>query len=243
MPGFRKRVRRTRKKAIQSRNSRYYSRRSPVGYNLSLIPRGIGNDPVPNYMPFTMKYNDTVFLNPGAGAKAFNTFSCNGMYDPDITNVGHQPLGFDQLMALYNHYTVLTAKITATFIPNGSAAGAGQQICGIYTDANVTAANFAVTAYCEQTGTRFGYLGATTATGPIRVTKTFDAASYFGKPRGTLLNSSLYRGSISANPSEQAYFQVFCGATDLAADPAQTTVNVQIEYRGIWSERTELVQS
>lgn len=42
-------------------------------------------------------------------------FSANGVYDPNITGSGHQPRGFDQLMALYDHCTVIGSKITCHF--------------------------------------------------------------------------------------------------------------------------------
>ena len=35
--------------------------------------------------------------------------------DPNHTGVGHQPLYFDQLMTIYNHYIVIGAKITVKF--------------------------------------------------------------------------------------------------------------------------------
>ena len=34
---------------------------------------------------------------------------------PNHTGVGHQPLYFDQLMTIYNHYIVIGAKITVKF--------------------------------------------------------------------------------------------------------------------------------
>lgn len=56
-------------------------------------------------------YANRFTLTPGAGTVASHVFSANGCYDPDLTAVGGQPLGFDQLMALYDHYVVKTAKI------------------------------------------------------------------------------------------------------------------------------------
>jgi len=59
----------------------------------------------------TLRYGERVSYSGIAGSSAFYTFSANGMYDPNITGTGHQPRGFDQLMALYDHYIVKTATI------------------------------------------------------------------------------------------------------------------------------------
>ncbi len=61
-----------------------------------------------NRLPIKFKYQTSGTLNPGvAGVAAIQVMTANGLYDPDITGVGHQPRGFDQIMALYNHYTVV----------------------------------------------------------------------------------------------------------------------------------------
>lgn len=55
----------------------------------------------------TLRYATRFLMDPGAaGTAATYNFAANGMYDPDITGVGHQPRGFDQVMALYDHYIV-----------------------------------------------------------------------------------------------------------------------------------------
>ena len=67
--------------------------------------------PVPLKMAATLLYSDQITLNPAAGTVSKHVFSANGLFDPNITGVGHQPRGFDQYMALYNHYTVIGARI------------------------------------------------------------------------------------------------------------------------------------
>lgn len=39
-------------------------------------------------------------------------FTVNGMFDPDVTGVGLQPMGFDEWTAFYTHYEVLASTIT-----------------------------------------------------------------------------------------------------------------------------------
>lgn len=51
------------------------------------------------------------------------TFRLNSLFDPNYTSTGHQPMGFDQLAALYNRYRVdkCTVEVFAT-----CAAGTGE---------------------------------------------------------------------------------------------------------------------
>ena len=85
-----------------------------------------------------LRYVEYFTLNPAAaGLPATHVFSANGLYDPNITGVGHQPRGFDQLMALYDHYYVSRSKIIADFasISNNSVA---PWVCGIVLDDDAT---------------------------------------------------------------------------------------------------------
>lgn len=73
-------------------------------------------------------------IDPAIGGLAStHVFSANGLFDTDITGVGHQPSGFDQLMTFYDHYTVTHAKITVT-AQNSDATLS--QLFGIYVQDN-----------------------------------------------------------------------------------------------------------
>lgn len=63
-----------------------------------------------------MLFGDTNYLLTGNGlAPVHRDFSANGLYDPDITGVGHQPRGFDQMMAIYEKYIVTGVKVEVWF--------------------------------------------------------------------------------------------------------------------------------
>ena len=36
------------------------------------------------------------------------------MFHPDKSSVGHQPMYFDQLQAIYDHFTVINSRIKVT---------------------------------------------------------------------------------------------------------------------------------
>lgn len=57
------------------------------------------------------------------------TFRVNSCYDIDLTNVGHQPLYFDQLTAVYTNYEVTAFKMDVKIV-NQSTTTNSQVCCG-----------------------------------------------------------------------------------------------------------------
>lgn len=60
-------------------------------------------------------YCDTKALTPGSGADR-HLWEVNGIYDPDHTGVGHQPMFHDQWAQLYTQFRVLDMKVTCQFL-------------------------------------------------------------------------------------------------------------------------------
>lgn len=68
--------------------------------------------PLKNSLHSTMLYTETITLGTSAiGTGDQYVFSANGAYDPNITSTGNQPRGWDQLIALYDHFIVTRSKI------------------------------------------------------------------------------------------------------------------------------------
>ena len=51
----------------------------------------------------------------------------NSLFDPDFTGTGHQPYYFDQFATIYQRYTVIGSKLTATFTPIPAAINGPEQ--------------------------------------------------------------------------------------------------------------------
>ncbi len=67
----------------------------------------------------TMRYTEQFQIDASAAdVPGGYIFSANGLNDPNITGIGHQPRGFDQLMAMYRHYEVLESMIEIWADPN-----------------------------------------------------------------------------------------------------------------------------
>ena len=69
------------------------------------MPRSIGGFKefgVPNSINVRLRYSDVITLTSTAGSLSKHVFRSNSLFDPDFTGVGHQPMYYDQLGALYS---------------------------------------------------------------------------------------------------------------------------------------------
>jgi hypothetical protein len=70
---------------------------------------------VPDRIITDMPYGEMIERTPGSATDLY-TFRLNSTFDPDLTGVGHQPLGRDQLASvLYNKYRVHAVRVHVSF--------------------------------------------------------------------------------------------------------------------------------
>lgn len=190
----------------------------------------------PKELKITHRYTDRLTLTGTAGASISQVYSCNGMYDPDITSTGHQPYYFDQLAAIYNHYTVLASKITVRLVP-----GSGNTVGSVFTmyindDASVTYSN-ADSAAENQTAV-WKMLGSG-GTSEVVVSKKWRAQDAFGP--GVISDPNL-QGTTGANPTEQQTFTIRYNSVDGASTVSCAAI-VCVEYQAIWQELKDVAAS
>jgi len=184
-------------------------------------------------------YNDNRTISPSAAASTAYVFSANGLFDPDITGAGHQPMGFDQLMALYEHYTVTSGKITVSFV-NESATENGYVGIGLFPDSSVETVP---TKLVENGLLVRSYIAANAGNSKSQITLTipFNIAKINGRP-GNIVGDDLYRGDSASNPTEQTYLH--CFAYNLSSTSAMTVrMDFLIEYDAVFTEPRKLAQS
>lgn len=176
-------------------------------------------------------------VDGGVGGSAGSyVFSANGLFDPNITGIGHQPLGFDQMMVFYDHYTVLRAKISVWYTNTDAVA----QYVGVYANDINTGLPADVNRIIENGKGAYSVLGGLGSSAATKcLTYTCDIANYLGKPNGL---DSENKGSAAANPSEGVFFVVWCGPMT-ADDRALCRIGVRIEYEAILHETKSAVQS
>jgi len=67
--------------------------------------------PIPSRTRLNLRYNDYLKLTSTAGSVVHTQWRMGSLYDPDYTNVGHQPYGYDQISGLFNFYCVISFTV------------------------------------------------------------------------------------------------------------------------------------
>lgn len=188
---------------------------------------------VPGRMQMTHRYSGANRITTAAGGLGTWKFAANGLYDPDITYGGHQPMYFDQLGAMYNHYCVVRSKIMFTIVPVVASAGCQSVKACLYLCDDTTAASSMDQAIEKPRSvwTHISHLSNTF--GPQnRMSLTWNQSKIFG---GDPLADPSLQGNTSSNPSEMSYFMLtFQDA--VAAGVAALDITVVAEFTTIWTE-------
>jgi hypothetical protein len=184
-------------------------------------------------------YDFGISVTGAAGIVTNYFYSANGLYDPDITGTGHQPMGFDQLMLLYNQYSVIKSKISVTTYSGTSSAVRA----GVYLSPDTTSITDPI-RLMENGLIRSVVVEGLLAPGYIKTISTnCDVALYFGRQtEDDVVVDKTLGGSAAANPTEQVYFAI----THWNAFAASTYTNymdVVVEYDAVFWEPRKLTVS
>lgn len=211
------------------------------------VPRSLTTNQTgfPNLLRATLRYSDLKTLNdPGTGLDVVSLmFSANGLYDPDLISLGHQPMYFDQFMAIYNHYHVVKSRLVAKFICHGQTVASTHPdtgICGIFLDDDAVLSSSNQITMLEQAG---GVHSTCTEGQPATsLSKSWSAAQKFGLTEKTLLAQDQLKGTSAANPTEGSTYRVWFKNSDNLLGLICNVV-IQVEYDVIFTERKQGLQS
>ena len=68
----------------------------------------------------SMRYTELLQLADAVTGLAYNVYNANGIWDPNFSATGHQPMGYDQWSTLYKTYRVKKCTIKAECANNQS---------------------------------------------------------------------------------------------------------------------------
>lgn len=185
---------------------------------IASIPRELT---VPSEMMMIVRYCSV--LN-STGTLLNHVFVANGLYDPDLSGIGHQPKGFDQMMALYERYDCLRSTIQVKLANTGTV-----PIVMVCLPKKDTSAATEVTGPIEAPFSVHALTGSKEANSLATVTNHVDIAKFTGRNRADLS----YTGSASANPAQAVYWAVVLesvGGIDTHAAHWMVTIDYTVRF-------------
>jgi hypothetical protein len=163
-----------------------------------------------------LSYNFRASMTSTVSSLALYVFSGNGMFDPDITGTGVQPLGYDQWSTLYQRYRVLASSCTVKLTTPDEATYSNQNIraCLVPASTASTFTNFEAAASQPYAKTR----DINGAIGPFpQMTSMMETSVFEGKTKDGVLSDDQLAALTSANPADQWYWHVYATSRDAAS--------------------------
>lgn len=201
--------------------------------------------------PMTMicrhKYAQTFVLNATATNTSTATFSLNSLNNPcfAVPTTGqtvsqHQPIGYDQMTALYNNYKVLKASVTARPVSLDARQAEGNSWITLQGHDNSSYSPLDITLIIERGLTSYKLLGPTDGGATLRKLKfEFDYRKMFP---GRALDDGL-TSTVGGNPTEQYFCSVAQCTVGNSIDPAAILMLVVIDYVVEWSSPIQIDRS
>ncbi len=186
-----------------------------------------------------LHYVDTVSIDAGAAAITSHVFRANGIFDPDFTGTGHQPLLRDEFAALYAEYRVTWAKIKVTPLTSGTA-NVIPALWGVMQKANSALDYSLATSVIEDKSNKTGYsvhFGVTSTEGAYgnkrnAITRVFNAKRLM-QPSG--FNVSHPVGGDPGVGETDNYFHIWVGSI-LGNNPGALAFLVELTYDVTFSD-------
>lgn len=226
------------------------ARRRPRKRRRMTVPRGMSlvrSNQKPGFKghPFgkqfytKLRYNEAHTFSASGTANFASSYkmNLNSLYDPNETGAGHQPMGFDELMNIYEKYTVVGAKITVCYIGDTTV----PSVCGLrLVDGNESSIVDKKKAI-ENGDSSWSYM--TTANGGnnrLILKKNVNIKKFFGL--ASLVGNENYTKTASAEPQpdDTCVAELWVAPIAAADSHGRTLVDITIEYACVFTEPKDL---
>ena len=186
-----------------------------------------------------LRYQETFSVAlPALNAVDDRIFSASDLDDPDVTGVGHQPRGYDEIQALFNHWVVLSSKCTVQWVTAGTGSNRPAMYCMIKLGDNNTGIT-AINEFMEDRNIK--YKLANPGGSQTQVTQYYNAKRFFTVTDP--LDNDLLRGSLDTGPADNAFFHI--GTANAFSDVGTPSYAFQviIDYKVVFFEPIQPQQS
>lgn len=218
-----KKMRKTKRKSLRANWTGSQQRTISTNRGTTILRNAFG---MPDNLETTLVYGDSIILTPGVSAFASKAYSLTSLYDPDPAVGGAQPYFFDQLMAIYGRYTVIGAKLTATFTYDrgNSDTSSGPWVNGCIGSDASTLASTSTDVLIASQNSDYQPLG--------RGGEAVDCQATYSpwKSLGYTSTDSQLSGTSTSNPAKNYYAHVWCSPQGTSTTSVMNVL-VRVEYR------------
>lgn len=188
------------------------------------VPRSLSakGQPFARQTVKTLVYCEQVLLTLVGGGYTEYKFTTNGMFDPNVTGGTIQPLYFDQLMAIYNYYTVSASTLTLTVSPNVNC----QKTTVVIVQDDDSTGDTAVTYAIQRPGAVYSQGNFHGGLYPHSLRSTWSAKKNFS---GNPASRDELSGTSTANPTQLSYYIISAQDNSPLGD-VYLTLTARIEF-------------
>jgi len=152
-------------------------------------------------------------------------FNLNSLFDPDLTGVGHQPYGYDQLAVLYNRYRVIGTSWHVSCLKQSA------PVVLAALPANETTTMLTCSEMRENPRTKFINQNPGAA---VKVLSGYTSIpSLVGRTKAQYMADDRYQADVTSNPAEFARLNILVNSSadvPLAGEPLQVTLEFMVEF-------------
>jgi hypothetical protein len=204
----------------------------------SSVPRSVTGTRLgfPAQKQVSMSYVSRHRLTTSTGSVSVQQFRLNSLYDPDFTGAGHQPMGFDQWAAFYNHYVVLKCHYEVEFVDvSNSVATQSTVAFHVSDDTSIPTDLETLTELGSQTAMASIY-------GPTVISGSVDVAAFFRRPKNTLTLDADLRAPVTTIPTDIVIGSLV-SQTNSQASSGTIDAIVKLVFTSVFMEPKDLVGS
>lgn len=188
----------------------------------------------PDRLMTTLRYHNVVAVSSTAGSTGKQIYSWNSIYDPDITNVGHQPLYRDTYAVIYDHYAVVSARASIRITnPNSTTF-----LVGAVTDDDSTTSTSIDTLSEQNHGVHMLLQPLSGSRSEVAYNLSWDCKKILGIDPYT---SQAYKTTVGADPSEVSTLTLW--AADVTGATNGVLTDIILEYDVLFTELSTPTQS
>lgn len=174
-----------------------------------------------------LRYSTKLLLVPPVGnLYAEHVFRANSVFDPDLTGVGHQPRGFDEMNLFYERWRVVGSKIKVY----GAGVQSDDMYVGVFNGGLENSMLFTGPSDFLPEVSQVAYKWVAASTHGTSSAFNFQKSYNPKKMSGYTATSPEYTGSVAADPAIVHHFVVFCALPQQIAAGTAQAMNVVIDY-------------